>query len=77
MEHLFSLGEGSGHDVVPLTQPVRVEGAKVQGVAIALMYTGNAMNYLIAADNMQSPPVWVRERDISIAWVGGPDDRPS
>jgi hypothetical protein len=71
VEHLT---QPQPNDIVPLTQPVYVEGARVQGIAIAMQFTGNAMNYLIVADNAQTPPVWVSESDVSLAYIGA---RPS
>jgi hypothetical protein len=51
-----------------------MEGARVQGIAIAMQFTGNEMNYLIVADNAETAPVWVSESDVSLAYVG---QRPS
>jgi hypothetical protein len=62
------------NDIVPITHPVRMEGARVQGIAIAMQFTGNEMNYLIVADNAETAPVWVSESDVSLAYVG---QRPS
>ncbi len=35
-----------------------------------MQYTGNSMNYLIVADNEQTAPVWVNERQVDLAYIG-------
>jgi hypothetical protein len=62
------------NDIVPITHPVRMEGARVQGTAIAMQFTGTEMNYLIVADNAETAPVWASESDVSLAYIG---QRPS
>jgi len=71
MEHLAI--PAAGADIVPLTQPVYMEGRRVQGTAIAMSQVANTTLYLVVPSTQDSKPVWVSDAMVDVARVGAPD----
>lgn len=66
----------AGAIIVPITQPVYVEGARIQGSAIALSQVGDTTYYLIVATNQDSAPVWASDSYVDVARLGAPPESP-
>jgi hypothetical protein len=64
----------AGADVIPVPVPFHMEGGTVQGTVIAMQLHGSEMIYLVVSSNAQTPPVWVPESEINLAYY---DPRPS
>ena len=57
------------HDVVPVLQPLRIEAGQVEGIAIAVQFTGAEVSYLVVNEIERSRPVWVTEGDVSAGYM--------
>jgi hypothetical protein len=64
----------AGNDIVPIVQPVYIEGGLIQGMAIALTRAGSAMYYLVVPTTKDSAPLWVSESHVDVARFGPPPD---
>jgi hypothetical protein len=55
--------------VVPLAQPMEVDGPELSGRAIAMQLDGDKMLYLVVNKNEPGPPVWVEEQQIESSYL--------
>lgn len=55
--------------IVPLTQPMNVEGDGVTGAVIAMQWDANAMLYLVVPHDGKSLPIWISESKLTRAYL--------
>ena len=58
-----------GSPIVPIAQPMEVDGPEVSGRAIALQFTGNGLLYLIVNRKEEGPPVWIAENELTSTFM--------
>ena len=55
--------------IIPLAQPVEVDGAELRGRAIAFQLDGQKMIYLVVNQKDPGPPVWVEAEQIESSYL--------
>ena len=55
--------------IVPLAQPVEVDGPELKGRAIAFQFTGTGMLYLVVNQKTPGPPVWIEADQIDSSYL--------
>ena len=58
-----------GIPIVPLAQPMEVDGPDLSGRAIAFQFTGNEMLYLVVNAKQPGPPVWIEADRIESSYL--------
>jgi hypothetical protein len=55
--------------IIPLAQPMEVDGADLSGRAIAFQLDGQKMIYLVVNKKDPGPPVWVEAERIESSYL--------
>jgi hypothetical protein len=55
--------------VVPIAQPMEVNGPELSGRAIAMQLVGETMLYLVVKQKDPGPPIWIEESEIESAYL--------
>jgi hypothetical protein len=55
--------------VVPIAQPMEVNGPELSGRAIAMQLVGETMLYLVVKQKDPGPPVWIEESEIESSYL--------
>jgi hypothetical protein len=55
--------------IVPIAQPMEVDGPELKGRAIAFQLTGTGMLYLVVNQKTPGPPVWIEADQIESSYL--------
>ena len=55
--------------VVPIAQPMEVNGPDLSGRAIAMQLAGDTMLYLVVKQKDPGPPIWIEESEIESSYL--------
>ena len=55
--------------IIPIAQPMEVDGRELSGRAIAFQSDGTKMLYLVVNKKEPGPPVWVEEQQIESSYL--------
>ena len=58
-----------GVPIVPIAQPMEVDGEELSGRAIAFQFTGTQMLYLVVNAKDPGPPVWIEAEQIKSSYL--------
>jgi hypothetical protein len=58
-----------GTPIVPIAQPMEVDGPELKGRAIAFQFTGSGMLYLVVNQKAPGPPVWIEADQIESSYL--------
>ena len=58
-----------GVPIIPIAQPVEVDGHELKGRAIAFQFTGTQMLYLVVNQKTPGRPVWVDAEQIESSYL--------
>jgi|tagenome__1003787_1003787.scaffolds.fasta_scaffold19496761_1 hypothetical protein len=58
-----------GTPIIPIAQPMEVDGPELSGRAIAFQFTGTTMLYLVVNQKNPGPPVWIEADQIQSTYL--------